>query len=84
MPTHPLAEVFGFPTDNFSNEAERFRKNHLCPFNNKSPNCTKSSVENPLGVCSVFGGEDIVITCPVRFRQNWTITIDYRTHLSMS
>lgn len=76
MPTHPLAEVFGFPTDNFSTEAERFRKNRLCPYNNKSPNCTKSSVENPLGVCSVFGGSDIVITCPVRFRQDWIITTD--------
>ena len=76
MPTHPLAEVFGFPADNLTPEAERFRKNRLCPFNNKSPNCTKSSVENPLGVCSVFGGQEVVITCPVRFRQDWTITTD--------
>ena len=76
MPNHPLAEVFGYPADNLTPEAERFRKNRLCPYNNKSPNCTKSSVENPLGVCSVFGGQEVVITCPVRFRQDWTITTD--------
>jgi hypothetical protein len=47
MPNHPLAEVFGFPADNLTPEAERYRKNRLCPFHNKSPNCTKTSVENP-------------------------------------
>src|SRR5579871_540735 len=77
MPNHPLAEVFGFPTDNLSRDAERYRNNRLCPFNNRSPNCTKSSVENPLGVCSVFGGSgELVITCPVRFRQEWKIATD--------
>lgn len=77
MANHPLAEVFGFPTDNLSPDADRYRKNRLCPFNNKSPNCTKSSVENPLGVCSVFGaGDEVVITCPVRFRQDWLIATD--------
>lgn len=77
MKTHPLAEVFGFPTDNLSPEAERYRKNRLCPFNNRSPNCTKTSVENPLGVCSVFGAQDeVVITCPIRFRQDWRIATD--------
>ncbi|MDQ2731546.1 MAG: hypothetical protein M3Y56_07800 [Armatimonadota bacterium] len=77
MPNHPLAEVFGFPTDNMSEQAERHRRNRLCPFNNKSPNCTKDSVSSPLGVCSVFGtGSDAIITCPVRFRQEWIITTD--------
>ncbi len=77
MPTHPLAEIFGYPADNLSPEAERYRRNRLCPFNNTSANCTKTSVENPLGVCSVFGqnGEP-VITCPVRFRQDWVIATD--------
>lgn len=76
MPNHPLAEVFGFPADNLTSEAERYRKNRLCPFN-KSPNCTKTSVENPLGVCSVFGSKgEAVITCPVRFRQDWRIATD--------
>ena len=77
MPNHPLAEVFGFPANNFSPEAQRVRKNRLCPYNNTSPNCTKTSVENPLGVCSVFGSRgEVVITCPVRFRQEWIIATD--------
>lgn len=40
-------------------------------------NCTKTSIENPLGVCSVFGaGGEAVITCPVRFQQDWRIASD--------
>lgn len=69
----PLAEVFGFPVDNGSSEAERYRQNRLCPYNNKVPNCTKDSVTNPLGICSIFHGEELAITCPVRLRQDWMI-----------
>jgi hypothetical protein len=76
MPKHPLAEVFGFPTTNLSPEAERYRKNKLCPYNNKVPSCTKDKAENPLGVCSVYAGNDIAITCPIRFRQDWLIAED--------
>lgn len=73
MPKQPLAEVFGFPVDNDSPEAERYRQNRLCPYNNKVPNCTKDSVTNPLGICSIFYGEELAITCPVRLRQDWMI-----------
>lgn len=73
MPKQPLAEVFGFPVDNDSPEAERYRQNRLCPYNNKVPNCTKDSITNPLGLCSIFHGEEISVTCPVRLRQNWMI-----------
>lgn len=73
---HPLAEVFGFPTDNMSTEAVRYRKFKLCPFNNKVPNCTKDKADNPLGVCSVFHSDRIAITCPIRFRQDWLIAED--------
>ena len=76
MPQQPLVEVFGFPTTNVSTQAERYRKNRLCPYNNKVPSCTKDSVKDPLGVCSVWEGERIAITCPVRFRQNWSIIED--------
>jgi hypothetical protein len=69
----PLAEIFGFPVDNGSSEAERYRQNRLCPYNNKVPNCTKDSVTNPLGICSIFHGEELAITCPVRLRQDWMI-----------
>lgn len=75
---HPLAEVFGFQTGNFSREATRHRKNKLCPFNNKVPSCTKDKANDPLGVCSIFdkhqGG--IAITCPIRFREKWLIAED--------
>lgn len=72
----PLAEAFGFPTDNLSSDAVRYRKNKLCPFNNKVPNCTKDKANSPLGVCSVFEGESLAITCPVRLREDWLIAED--------
>jgi hypothetical protein len=73
---HPLAEVFGFRVDDASPEAARHRNKRLCPFNNRSPNCTKDKAEDPLGVCSVYDGNNAVITCPIRFRQNWIIADD--------
>lgn len=76
MARHPLAEVFGYPTSNFSAEANRHRAKRLCPYNNKVPNCTKDKAKDPLGVCSVYDGERVVITCPIRFRQNWVIADD--------
>ena len=76
MPEHPLAEVFGFPVDNFSSEATRYRNNKLCPFNNKVPNCTKDKANDPLGVCSIFHENQPTITCPIRFRQEWLIVED--------
>ena len=73
---NPLAEVFGYPADNMEADAERHRAKKLCPFNNRVPNCTKTSANDPLGVCSVFDDDDVVITCPVRFRQDWIIADD--------
>lgn len=74
MHKHPLAEVFGFPIDNASERANRYRKYRLCPYNNRVPNCTKDKANNPLGVCSIFAGENsTAITCPIRFRQDWVI-----------
>jgi hypothetical protein len=77
MPKNPLAEVFGFPVNNMSEVAVNHRKNRLCPFHNSSgPNCTKASVQNPLGVCSIYQGSEIAVTCPVRFRQDFKILSD--------
>lgn len=70
----PLAEVFGYPVTNQSSDANRYRTRRLCPFNNKVPNCTKDKAKNPLGVCSVLHNGDPVITCPIRFREDWLIT----------
>jgi hypothetical protein len=69
----PLAEVFGFPIWNDAAQAMRYRNQKLCPFNNKVPNCTKDKANNPLGVCSIHHNNKPVITCPVRFREEWLI-----------
>lgn len=69
----PLGEVFGFPITNDSPKAQRYRKQKLCPYNNKVPNCTKDKANNPLGVCSVLHNGISVITCPTRFREDWII-----------
>lgn len=76
MPKQPLAEVFGYPIDNHSPDAKRCRNNALCPFGNKVPNCTKDKANNPLGVCSIRDGNEVIITCPVRFREKWIIAED--------
>lgn len=73
---NPLVEVFGFPVDNLTPMAEKHRNETLCPFNNKVSECTKDRLSDPLGVCSVADGAGHAITCPVRFRENWTIASD--------
>ncbi|MBI5969921.1 MAG: hypothetical protein HY884_02065 [Deltaproteobacteria bacterium] len=70
---NPLAEIFGFPVINDSGDSKRYRREKLCPFNNRVPNCTKDKANNPLGVCSIFNDYKTVITCPVRFRESWLI-----------
>lgn len=73
---NPLAEVFGYPTSDFSREAARLRRNKLCPFNNRVPSCTKDKAKDPLGVCSIFSNSKPVTTCPIRFRERWIIVED--------
>jgi hypothetical protein len=77
----PLSEVFGFPIKNQSDRAIRYRKNRLCPFNNIVSNCTKNSIESPLGVCSLNHKNQPVIICPVRFREDWKIMSDAATFI---
>ena len=69
----PIAEVFGFPITNETEKAVYYRENRLCPFYNRFPNCTKDKADDPLGVCSVNHGNNKVITCPSRFREDWKI-----------
>ncbi len=76
VPIQPLAEVFGFPIKNESARAKRYRENKLCPFNNIVSNCTKNSIEFPLGVCSLNHKEKPIIICPIRFREDWSIISD--------
>lgn len=72
----PLAEVFGHLTTDHSKKAVRYRSRRLCPFNNKVPNCTKDKAKSPLGVCAIFHDAHPVITCPIRFREEWIIADD--------
>jgi hypothetical protein len=37
---------------------------------------SKDKANDPLGVCSIFDGDEAVITCPIRFRQEWIIAED--------
>ncbi len=73
---NPLAEIFGFPPDNGSGIAEHFRRNRLCPYNNRVPSCTKDKAKDPLGVCTIYEDNRLAITCPVRFRQDWIVASD--------
>jgi hypothetical protein len=75
-PSQPLAEVFGYLINDHTDKANRCRSRRLCPFNNKVPNCTKDKAKNPLGVCSIYYEKKPVITCPIRFREDWLITDD--------
>jgi hypothetical protein len=73
-PKNPLAEVFGFPTSNKSKRARHYQSNRLCPFNNVVPSCTKVSVVDPLGVCSLFDRDGHpTVVCPTRFKEDLII-----------
>lgn len=75
----PLAEVFGFAVDDFSEEANHHRINSLCPYGNRVPRCTKDKSDDPLGVCTIHSGDldfELAITCPVRFRQDNVVAED--------
>ena len=71
-----MPEVFGYLIDDYSPEALRHRRDRLCPFGNRVPSCTKDKIKDPLGVCSIYHGERVAITCPVRFREGWKIASD--------
>jgi hypothetical protein len=71
MPKNPIAEAFGYPVDNLSQEAQDHRRGKLCPFHNSAGiNCTKNSATDPLGVCSIFDNQKLAVTCPIRLREN--------------
>ncbi|CAN5195991.1 NotI family restriction endonuclease [soil metagenome] len=75
VPKNPLAEVFGFRLDDKSERALHYQTNKLCPFNNIVPSCTKVSVIDPLGVCSLYDKDkEPTVICPVRFKEDWLIT----------
>ncbi len=70
--------MFGYPISNVSQGAKQSRSDKLCPFDNKGkPMCTKASIPNPLGVCSLYDShEQPVVICPIRFREDKRIFRD--------
>jgi len=77
--THP-AEVFGYPIDIHSEEAQDHRKRHLCPFDNKECNKESQFIDYPTGLCSVQYGDQVVALHPRRFLQDNTIFLDIADH----
>ena len=53
---HPLAEVFGYPSDDMSASATKSRQNKLCPYNNNEASVQKIKKINLLVfvVCSIM------------------------------
>jgi len=80
---HYPAEIFGFPVENKSKEAENIRRNHQCPFNNNNK-CSKQSrlLTYPLGICSTWWPNNSpVAICPKRLLQDKTIFINVANHV---
>lgn len=71
-----LAEVFGYPTDNLSPEAEKHRVEGVCPFNDEHFGCLKNQENPPLGNCSMQTPKGPTITCPTRFMQGGLVKED--------
>jgi hypothetical protein len=79
MPKHP-SEIFGFPIDDESPEAQSTRQGYWCPFRNKK--CDKKSrlISYPFGVCSVQWSDQVIALCPRRFLQDNTVFKDVADH----
>ncbi len=67
------SEIFGFPIDNQSLEAQEIQQKFLCPFSQTT--CSKRSqrVTYPFGVCSIESNSRFFATCPNRFREKGSI-----------
>lgn len=66
----PLNEVFGFPTDNHSDEAIRHRKEKLCPFSDYLVECNKTNAGQVIGTCSNQHKGTKYIVCPHRMEED--------------
>lgn len=68
-----LAEVFGLPVSNRSEEAQEIRRRHWCPFTDSR--CIKQSrlLSYPFGVCSVSYHGEICAICPRRFEERGSL-----------
>jgi hypothetical protein len=75
MLKHP-SEVFGYPIEVRSAQAQDHRARHWCPFMDRR--CDKQSrlVSVPFGVCSIRYGEDVVALCSRRFLEDQTVFLN--------
>jgi hypothetical protein len=75
-----LAEVFGHPVDDDSEQARLDRRERRCPFLGQT--CWKQSrlIDYPFGVCSVDYNGETIATCPGRFRQDEKVFKDIADH----
>ncbi|TLU85985.1 MAG: hypothetical protein FDX21_04975 [Chlorobium sp.] len=83
-PLQLLAEVFGYPINDHSTKAQRFRAHKLCPFNNKIPNYTKDNAKYSLGVCSIFHNNQPLKTVIAGHGQSflWCFKMEPSTHIT--
>ena len=67
------AEIFGYPVENRSDEAQDARRQHRRPF--REERCKKKSrlIDFPFGVCSVEYDDGIRTVCPHRFEERGSI-----------
>lgn len=72
-----IAEVFGYDVADNSVEAWSARHAKHCKFRN-SP-CTKASISDPLGICTLADGGNAASLCPVRFLEQARIFKDAAT-----
>ena len=63
------AEVFGYPANNRSTEAEDARTRHWCRFAGAPCNKTSRLIDYPFGVCSVDHHGEVCAICPRRFEE---------------
>jgi Restriction endonuclease NotI len=69
-----VAEVFGYDIADNSQEAWTARRNKYCRFRDST--CTKSSITDPLGICTLADGGNAASLCPVRFLEGHKIFAD--------
>jgi hypothetical protein len=79
LPKHP-SEIFGFPVEDRSVDAQAARSRRWCPFMDKR--CDKKSrlISYPFGVCSAQWSNEIIALCPHRFLQKEIVFKDVADH----
>jgi hypothetical protein len=70
----PIAEVFGHAVDHHNPEALKGRAEKWCRF--RAGRCNKGPIDNPLGICSLRNGNELVTLCPSRFLEGGQIFRD--------